>query len=163
MARHLMQDPICPLCDKPMKDVSSSPIFPSEWECQTPDCKRNPNRVPPVQAFLIDPFAKTITPVDYDGDWQTISPMIDADLFDVVRFSPTGDVVFVDENGLFVDGQQFFVIEGYPSILAGKGLVLGPEVNEVTTAATIALPTLEKMVKFLTMQEAYQFVIDNDL
>lgn len=87
-----------------------------------------------MQAYLIDPHKWQVTPVDYSGDWQDISKLIEADRFDVVT-TPEGMSVYVDDDGLFQPDQAFFVWERIPQPLAGKALVLGPVDAEGETQA----------------------------
>ena len=85
-----------------------------------------------MRAYLIDPFDRTVKPVDYQGDIKEIYSLIQADCFDCCRFS-TGnlDGVYVDDEGLLKPDQEFFMIGNYPSPLAGRGLVIGcDEVGE---------------------------------
>ena len=83
-----------------------------------------------MNAYLIDPFNYTINPVEYDGDFKSIYQLIDCDTFDCTRFNQHGDGVFVDDEGLISGKEQaFFVIQGYPNPLAGKGLVLGCDMD----------------------------------
>jgi hypothetical protein len=87
-------------------------------------------------AYLIDPFAKTVDAVDYDGDYKHIYALIDADTFDCARFNEHGDGVFVDDEGLISGkSQEFFAIQGYSTPLAGKGLVLGCNMRTGDSAA----------------------------
>lgn len=79
-----------------------------------------------MHGYLIDPFTKSITTVEWDGDYQSIYRLIDCDTFTVVTVNAKRDSVFVDDEGL-INGkpQEFFLFDGYPQPLAGKGLVLG--------------------------------------
>ena len=78
--------------------------------------------------YVIDPFKKTVTKVDWDGNYQSIYGHIGADCFDTCRFSrQNGDCAFVDDEGLFKPDQAFFLIGEYPTPLAGKALVLGTD------------------------------------
>ena len=53
-----------------------------------------------MNAFFINPFSQNITTVDYDGDYKSISRMIDASrgCFDVVRLYRNQDAAFVDDE-----------------------------------------------------------------
>lgn len=80
-------------------------------------------------AYLIDPAARTITPVEYDGNYKSIYELIGATTFDVVRVE-NDDCIFVDDEGLINgNGQRngFWTYGEYPQPLAGKGLVLGTD------------------------------------
>lgn len=84
-----------------------------------------------MQAYFINPFSQNVTTVDYDGDYKSISRMIDASrgCFDVVRLywnqMSIHDAAFVDDEGLYVEDQAFWIHRNYPQPLAGKALVLG--------------------------------------
>ena len=79
-----------------------------------------------MRAYLIDPFDKTVTEVDYSGDFKDIYKFIGAACFDCARFSEhNNDAAYVDDEGLFKAGQAFFMIGEYHTPLAGKALVLG--------------------------------------
>jgi hypothetical protein len=75
-------------------------------------------------AILIDPFTETIEVVDYSGDWQDISTLLECSLFTTIDLGDS-DTLYVDDEGLYVEDQRFFNLEGYPQPLAGRGLVLG--------------------------------------
>jgi hypothetical protein len=101
-----------------------------------------------VRLFLIDPF-KGIEEWEYNGDWKTIAPALDCSLFDVVRFNDKGDVVYVDDEGLLCQPQFFFTITGYPTPLAGRGIVAGTDDEGETVAPTVTLEWVRKNVTFL--------------
>jgi hypothetical protein len=81
-----------------------------------------------MKAYLINPLDRTITTVDYDGNYKSIHKLCDFDTFDVVGLTDDGDTLFVDDEGL-IKGPvyQFFGIRGYPALLAGKALILGTD------------------------------------
>ena len=101
-------------------------------------------------AYLIDPENRIILKTTWDEDWRSIGPKIGARLFDVVVFNNnTGDSVFVDDEGLFVDDPKFFSVGDYPGVLAGKGLVLGgPDDEGKTTPPRITFEELIQIVRF---------------
>lgn len=86
-----------------------------------------------MRAILIDPFAKAVTETDFNGDYRHIYELIKCQTFDVARVTP-GNVIFVDDEGLYVPDQAFFEWQGYHEPLAGRGLILGVDrSNEVST------------------------------
>jgi hypothetical protein len=102
-------------------------------------------------AFLIDPFAQTVNPVEYDGNYKSIYGFIDAHAFDLARFNNKGDAVFVDDEGL-INGQEqkFFSVRGYHSPLAGKGLVLGCDLSTGDSCApSVSLEWMRENVVFV--------------
>ena len=90
-----------------------------------------------MKAYLIDSETKTITPVDYNGDYKTIYTHIGCDLFDIVYAESGGHriSVFVDDEGLLNNPQHFFMLDGWAQPLAGNGLVLGDVDEEGETLA----------------------------
>lgn len=102
-----------------------------------------------MRAILIDPFERTITEVDYNGDFHQIYNLIDAQTFDAARVNDVGDAIFVDDEGL-ISGkvQAFFGFRGYPQPLAGKGLLLGCTLENGESADTT-----------YTIEEAHEHVV----
>lgn len=106
-----------------------------------------------MKAYLIDPFTKTVSEVDYDGNYQNIYKLISSDTnpvstFTCVNVNEAEDTVFVDDEGLLdnMNTQQFFSLNGYP--LAGKGLVLGTNEDGESVTPSISLK---------------EFLMDNDI
>lgn len=102
-----------------------------------------------MKLFLIDPF-KGIEEWEYNGDWKTIAPALGCDLFTVVEFNKEKDCVYVDDEGLLCNPQFFFSITGYPTPLAGKGIVAGTDDEGETVEPTVTLEWVRKNVTFFT-------------
>jgi hypothetical protein len=108
-----------------------------------------------MKAFLINPFDKTVSEVDYSGDYKDIYKLIDAELFDVV-YIDGNNCIYVDDEGLFKNEQAFFQV-GY-AMLAGRGLVLGTDDEGESISPEIALEELRKQVTFLSREEVMRHV-----
>jgi len=106
-----------------------------------------------MQAYLIDPEKRIVESCDYDGDWKSISALIECDTFDVAGTSEFS--VYVDDEGLYKEPQHFFMIEGYPSPLCGKGLLLGPVNYDTgeTPESDLTLEQVQALVSFKTIDE----------
>lgn len=86
-----------------------------------------------MRAILIDPVKKTVTEVDYAGPYAQIYTFIHASCFclaggikvDPEIFDHRTDDMFVDDEGLFNPQFGWFKWRGYPTPLAGYGLLLG--------------------------------------
>ena len=104
-----------------------------------------------MNAYFINPFSKKITTVDYDGDYQSISRLIDASrgYFDVVRLYGNQDAAFVDDEGLYVEDQQFWIHRNYPQPLAGKALVLGCNDEGDSIEPQTSFETLTNDIQFI--------------
>lgn len=101
-----------------------------------------------MKAFLIDPYAKAITEVDYDGDYKNIYKLIDCRCFTVVgpvgdeKLAPRGefneplmDSVYIDDEGMLSGDNPVWTLRTMPGVsLAKKGLVLGVD-NEGESVA----------------------------
>ncbi len=103
-----------------------------------------------MKAFLIDPFEREITEVDYQGDYHEIYYHIKADLFCTVTVSDLGDTLFLDDEGLFREEQAFFQWIGYGQPLAGRALVLGTDTEGESRDCMISKRDIENSVRWLT-------------
>ena len=81
-----------------------------------------------MQAILIDPFKEDITEMDWDGDCMSIAKILGCKWI-TGAYPPDmdHDVIYVDDEGLYVEDQRYFFIEGYPHPLAGYGFILGTD------------------------------------
>ena len=116
-----------------------------------------------MRAYLIDPFKRLVTTVEYNGAIEEIYSFIQADCFDCCRFSTAhNDGCFVDDEGLFKDSQEFFMIGNYPSPLAGRGLVIGCDEWGESISAQSSIDNLNirfgKLVRL--SPERVQFLIE---
>ena len=101
-----------------------------------------------MKAILIDPKERTISEVDYDGDWRNISKLIDCDLFSCV-YIPKDDSIYVDDEGLYRENQSFFKWSTYDSPLAGKALILGTNDEGESIACTHTVEEVKQNVKWM--------------
>jgi hypothetical protein len=110
-----------------------------------------------MKAILIDPFNKTVTEVEYSGNYKHIYELLSHETHPVDRFEAVyiekGDAIFVDEEGLFKERTEFFVYHGYDQPLAGKGLVLGCD-DEGESISPIS--TLDEIKNKIIWQEGIQ-------
>jgi len=104
-----------------------------------------------MKSFLIDPFNQKIEVAIYSGDYKDISKLIEADsgLFDVVRLYANQDVAFVDDEGLYVEDQKFWIHKNYPTPLAGKALVLGTDDEGDSISPATTIEQLKDDIKFI--------------
>ncbi len=82
-----------------------------------------------MKAFLIDPIAKYVEEVDYNGDYHQIYDFIQCgdSPFTCLTISDLGDTMFLDDEGLYKEDQVFFEWKGYSQPLAGRALILGTD------------------------------------
>lgn len=109
-----------------------------------------------AKAILIDPFKCEITEVERDAaDYTNIYPLLShesmtVDHFDVVRLD-RGDGIFVDDEGLLKPCVRYFLWDGYPQQLAGRGLIVGSNDAGNATAVKITLDEVRRRVTFLEL------------
>ena len=108
-----------------------------------------------MKAYLIDPFEKTITTVDYSGDHKDIYKLIDCTSFDCVTFNHNLDGLYVDDEGLYAQPQAHFILENYHQPLVNKALCLGCDAEGESKEPWITIDGLEKLIKFVDPMEAY--------
>lgn len=109
-----------------------------------------------MRAILIDPEAKTITEVEYTGDYKNIYEHIGADCFTAVGIdhyeNEDRETIFVDDEGLYREPQYFFIWQGYDQPLAGKGLILGTNAEGESVATSYGLDYVKSMVRFVDVE-----------
>lgn len=100
-----------------------------------------------MRAYLIDPFTRTVEEVPYSGHYSDIYRLTQCDTFTVVGL-PRNDALYIDDEGLLGDitQQAFFRFAGYPTPLAGRGLILGTDVEGDTTNPEMTLEDAQKAV-----------------
>ena len=115
-----------------------------------------------MQAYFIDSANKTITDVEYDGDYRNISKMLGCDMFTVVNLNEDGDALFVDDEGYLKDqdNQNYFWFEGYPTMLAGNGLVLGTDAEGESIEPCRLIDWVKDRVLFQEKNTAPLFIPD---
>lgn len=109
-----------------------------------------------MRSILINPTTRTITEHDYDNNWKTISPLIEADFFDVV-YTNVGNI-YVDDEGLMTKNDFWILDEGQSSQsvppIAGSALLFGETDEDGNdTEATISIEDLATKIKFMSREE----------
>jgi hypothetical protein len=108
----------------------------------------------PCKAILIDPVTCTVRFVEVDGDdFNSIYPQLDCQTFTacchIARDGETGsykdDQMLVDDEGLYVKDQRFFMIKAYPGPIAGRGLILGLDALGNTISTRLSLDVIKPM------------------
>jgi hypothetical protein len=128
-----------------------------------------------MNAYLIDPFNKSITAVNYDGKLQSMYALLgdDVSCVDVCRINHAGDAIFVDDEGLLKDEDNqayFYVTHESGSLethvmLAGRGLVLGCDGNGDSCSPEVQLDQLTRRIIWAHpsegKREAIQLVMES--
>lgn len=108
-----------------------------------------------MRAILIDPSNRTVTEVDYSGDYTQIYDLIGAAsrMFEIVNVPTLPDHdCYVDEEGLLYDGGNphgFFMLALAPQPYAGKGLLLCCTDDGDSITATATLEQVREVVTWM--------------
>jgi Domain of unknown function (DUF3846) len=105
-----------------------------------------------MKAILIDSVTRSVSEVEYNGDYRHIYELIDCDTFTIVRIGHN-DVIYVDDEGLLKDSPpcDYFMYRGYHQPLAGKGLVLGTNEEGDSVAPIHTLSQIKDRVEFVEL------------
>ncbi len=107
-----------------------------------------------MRAILIDPFNRVITEVDISDDFKEIYKFLTNDMVTVNIFT-TGmiwdnrDILYVDDEGLFKNGNPFFDIgraDGQP--LAGMGIIMGCNDFGESVDVKVSLIEIQNLVRW---------------
>lgn len=105
-----------------------------------------------MRAIFIDSTARTIEEIELpEGEAEHLAELQKrvGGYIELATQFPNGDTLFVDEEGLFKENQQFFVIIGGHQPFAGNGVIVGPEVDERQSPAKTQLITIRNSVRFV--------------
>lgn len=115
-----------------------------------------------MKAIIVDPFTQLVTATEYNGDFTTIMSHIGTGrAFDVVRLyhydgsdsskdhGYVDDHVYIDDEGLYVDDQYFWMHANYPMPLAGRGLILGGTPDGDSTDVSTKLATIRDDIRMI--------------
>jgi hypothetical protein len=99
-----------------------------------------------MTCFVIDPTAKTITPVPWDGGLDAIRQLIGFETIDSDEIDANGDRLFFDEKCFIrqTPGLGRFQLDSLAPV-AGVGVVVGAGVS----SPQVTLQALQGRVKFL--------------
>lgn len=115
-----------------------------------------------VKAVLIDPVAKTVTDVEYDGSLgiNEIYKLLNCTTFTVAPMQTSRVSLFVDDEGFLKAGERSFQFApSSPHFLLGRGLFVGCS----SEGETIDYPTGAKEVEELVHFEDQRFVFQDNI
>jgi len=75
--------------------------------------------------YKVDPFNANVTQHQSNLGVDGINSLIGSRLFTAVRLYANRDGAFVDDEGLYIDNQMFWIHRNYPTPLAGIGIITG--------------------------------------
>lgn len=107
-----------------------------------------------MKAIFINTQDKIISEVDIKGDLDSWYKLIGCDVVEIAARLDNGDMILVDEEGLWKSPTEFFTFDhaeytNYP--FAGNGLVIGSD-GEDSTDAKSTLTDLTQKIRFQNKQ-----------
>lgn len=87
-----------------------------------------------MKAILIDPFAKTVTELDFSGKFEHAYKLIECNIIEFSYVLPS-HTLMIDEEGLFKNPQMPFNFNGYTFV--GRALLTGGTSGIKPVTATI--------------------------
>ena len=100
-----------------------------------------------MRVILVNPFDETVKEAVYGGDFREIYDLIGCRTFTVQMIDEDNDL-FLDDEGLLVEGdQRYFEYKGLGTF-AGKGLIMAHDDEGDSKATTLDLMEVSSMIEF---------------
>lgn len=105
-----------------------------------------------IKAILIDPVAKLVTEVMVENELEAFYRILHCGTIEAAypEWMEGYNHLYVDEEGLFKEGQVFFRILGVSQPLAGRALVVGGNEDGDTVDATTTLSEVLAAVRWIS-------------
>jgi hypothetical protein len=104
-----------------------------------------------MRAYLIDPALRTVTEVEYNGDYKTIYDLIDCRTFQIIHLDE--DCVYLDDEGRFKPQPHWFILGIFPEPLCGKALILGQDEEGDSVEPKMSVERATAYVHFVSAEE----------
>ena len=108
-----------------------------------------------IRAIIIDPFEREISETEIENNLEGLKSAIGDHWIELVRINGQNDM-YVDEEGLFRENQQFFVMSGSQRKvpIAGKAVVVGSDTSTGEQInCNMPLDVIKEMVSFHSVLE----------
>lgn len=100
-----------------------------------------------MRVILVNPFDETVKEAVYGGDYREIYDLIECRTFTVQMIDEDNDL-YLDDEGLLVQGpQRYFEYKGLGTF-AGKGLIMAHDDEGDSKATTLDLVEVSSMIEF---------------
>ena len=106
---------------------------------ETIDASTALRRAHAMKAYWVNVAERTITAVDYSG-LADLKRLVGG-YIELAKQWPTGDVLYVDEEGLLKNPKAFFSIPGHPTPIGSNGVVVGREIGDTDITADPTIPS----------------------
>jgi hypothetical protein len=108
-----------------------------------------------MKSILINSALKTVTEVDYSGNYKDIYKLLGCKMFEVIHLDDNGEDCFVDEEGLLTLTAEttFFFYKGTHQPIAGNGLILRCNDEGESVATKLTVEAVKANVQFMNLEE----------
>ncbi len=99
-----------------------------------------------MRVIKIDPHKRAITEIDLPekGNLEAYQNMVGGNI-EAAYIEPEG-IVYVHDEGLYVQNQRYFLLKTMPQPLAGVGVVVGTDGEGNDAASPLTVEQIESMV-----------------
>ena len=110
-----------------------------------------------MRAVLIDSKNRTVTDVEYSGDYKEIYKLTGCEIFTMIRGLPDGDDAYVDDEGLLrlTRESMFFKLPWYPTPVAGNALIMSSDDDGESAASVHDADFYRHHVTFMSMDAVW--------
>lgn len=106
-----------------------------------------------MRAIKINVVEKTVTEVNIAGDYKSMCKELESDGYQHIRITDK-DFLWVDVDGLIKEKPLgAFEIYGYPTALAGHGLIIGITRGGENSDCFLSIETVRKYVQFVDVSK----------
>jgi hypothetical protein len=102
-----------------------------------------------MRAIFINTKNREVKEIEFKGDFQDIQTLLEVDCFTCVQMDDEGNTLYVDDNGLFNEENDFFQVNtsdlrlSHPYPLSGNGLILGTDDEGESVGTEMEVPQVE--------------------
>jgi hypothetical protein len=116
-----------------------------------------------TKAILIDSANRTISEGTIGTGRAALKDMqaVVGGLIQIAHEWPNGDVLYVDEEGMFKPQSHFFRFQGYDQPLAGNGLIIGSDDGGSNADVKLTVAEITPLVTFLNRAQAESWAKGN--
>jgi len=119
----------------------------------------------PTMETVIDPHKESVEVVTYDhfdGHYTDYQKIIECSMLTFVRLYDNGDGVYLDDEGLYSEKQNFWMHRNYPQPLVNIGVFVGTNDEGDTCVPSTPFPKLKKDIQFIGSRYALQLYMRRD-
>lgn len=110
-----------------------------------------------MNAYIIDPFFKTISPAEHAGDYPSVLSLLGCAAFDSIEL-PGGDAIYYDAAGftkgsLYDPMRDFFLItiDGAQYLASGTAMIVGTTEDGGDAAPGNSLDSIAGMISWVSI------------